>query len=318
MTGIRNLILDVDTGVDDALALMLAARHPDVRLLAVTCVAGNTNVDQAVRNTLAVLSVVGVNSVPVARGADRPLLEPARDASHFHGKNGIADIELPAAESGPVAAHAVELLRSTILGSSSPVTVVPLGPLTNIALLLRTYPEVLRNIDRIVLMGGSASAGNATPVAEFNVWHDPEAAAIVFGSEAPVTMYGLDVFLELSLTRTELDQLGTRDDPGAELVHRLSTNRPSYVSHPGEGMGLGDAGAVCAAIEPDGLGTLSLPVTVTLDGSGRGQTIVDQRPHPGESDLNGASWGRHIDVGLQVDAERYRQLFLQHACGGVL
>ncbi len=314
----QNLILDVDTGVDDALALTLAARHPHVRLLAVTCVAGNTNVDQVVRNTLAVLTAVGAENVPVARGAERPLLEAPRDASHVHGKNGLADIDMPEPKRTAVESHAIELLRSTILASPVPVTIVPVGPLTNIALLLRTHPEVQQGIERIVLMGGSASSGNATPVAEFNIWHDPEAAAIVFGSDVPITMYGLDVFMQLALSEDEVDQLGERDDPGADLVHRLLKNRPYHYTGPVKRMRLGDAGAVCAAIDPDGIGTRSVPVKVVLDGLARGQTLVDLRGHAGESDLLGAQWGRRIEVALEIDAERYRRLFLEHACGGLL
>ena len=176
------IILDVDTGVDDACALLLAALHPDVELLAVTCVSGNASVDDVVRNTMKVLDVAGRPDVPVARGADRPLLEPRGDARHVHGADGMADLGWPASARPIDGRHAVELLRDLLSQAaagepSDRVTLVPLAPLTNIALLLRTYPEAARGLRAIVFMGGSADVGNATASAEFNVWHDPEAAA---------------------------------------------------------------------------------------------------------------------------------------------
>ena len=134
------VVLDVDTGVEDALALLLAVRHPALELRAVSCVAGNTHVDQVVANTLKVLDAAGAGDVPVARGAERPLLEPARDAHHVHGADGMADLGLPDSPRRPVDVHAVELLRRTILDSAEPVTLVTLAPMTNAALLLRTYP----------------------------------------------------------------------------------------------------------------------------------------------------------------------------------
>ena len=142
------VILDVDTGVDDALALLLAVRSPDLDVRAVTCVAGNADVDQVVRNTLVVLDAAGAGDVPVARGADRPLLEPPRHARQVHGADGMADLGLPDSRRRPRDESAVELLRATIPASDTPVTLVPLAPLTNIALLLRTHPEVAEQIER--------------------------------------------------------------------------------------------------------------------------------------------------------------------------
>ncbi len=193
------VILDVDTGIDDALALLLAAKSPALDLLAVSCVSGNAGVDQVVRNTLKVLDAAGATDVSVARGADRPLLEPARDARHVHGEDGMGDLGWPDSERAPVDMHAIELMRLTLESAPRPVTLVPLAPMTNVALLLRAYPHVADNIERIVFMGGAAAIGNATAAAEFNVWHDPEAAGIVLTSGLPVTMYGLDVFYEVTI-----------------------------------------------------------------------------------------------------------------------
>jgi pyrimidine-specific ribonucleoside hydrolase len=184
------VIIDCDTGVDDALALLLAVRHPALDLRAVTCVAGNTDVDGVVRNTLTVLELAGAPGVPVARGAERPLIEAVRTARHVHGRDGMGDLGLPAPARTPVDVDAVTLLRREILAAPRPVTLIPTAPATNIALLLRTHPEVTRNIERIVFMGGAVATGNATPVAEFNVWHDPEATAIMLTAGVPITMYG--------------------------------------------------------------------------------------------------------------------------------
>src|SRR5262245_16442575 len=170
------VILDVDTGVDDALAILFAARHPGLHLRAVSCVAGNTDVDQVVANTLRVLDAAGAGDVPVARGAESPLLEPLRHAHHVHGDDGMGETGLPLSKRKPTPEHAIELLRREIMSSPEPVTLITLAPLTNIAMLLKTFPEVTHHIGRVITMGGSASVGNVTPVAEFNIRHDPEPA----------------------------------------------------------------------------------------------------------------------------------------------
>ena len=310
------VIIDCDTGVDDALALLLAVRHPGLDLRAVTCVAGNTDVDGVVRNTLTVLEVAGAPEIPVARGAERPLIEPARSARHVHGIDGMGDIGgLPAPTRAPVDVDAVTLLRREILASPRPVTLIPTAPLTNIALLLRTHPEVTRNIERIVFMGGAAATGNATPVAEFNVWHDPEAAAILLTAGVPITMYGLDVVRQVVVPGADVRRLGARDAPGTRLAGELLAHRPAGPEGHGDAHagGLGDAGAVCAVVDPAGIGTRLLPVEVSLaPGPTRGQTIVDRRPRPGEAEIHeGARDQPLLDVALEVDVARYVKLYLE-------
>jgi len=307
------VIIDCDTGVDDALALLFAVRHPGLELRAVTCVAGNTDVDRVVRNTLTVLEQAGAPAIPVGRGAERPLLEPVR-TSGWHGGDGMGDLGLPEPVRAPADVDAVALLRREILASPRPVTLIPTAPLTNIALLLRTHPEVTRNIERIVFMGGAVGAGNATAVAEFNVWHDPEAAAVLLTAGVPITMYGLDVFREVVVTGARARRLRASTEPGARLAGRLLGHRPDG---PEETGCLGDAGAVCAVADPAGLTTRPLPVEVCLaPGPARGQTIVDRRTRPGESE---AHHGRReqalVDVALAVDAERYARLFLETVGG---
>ena len=302
------VILDVDTGIDDALALLLAARSPALDLLAVSCVAGNADVDQVVHNTLKVLDAAGAEDVRVGRGADRPLLEPARDARHVHGEDGMGDLGLADSARSAVQVHAVELMRATLEAAPSPVTVVPLAPMTNVALLLRTYPHVAEQIERIVFMGGAVAIGNATAAAEFNVWQDPEAAAIVLTCGVPVTMYGLDVFYEVTIDEAAAGQLAASPDAAAQLAGRLLQRQ-----HGRHIATIGDAGAVAAVIEPSGLTASHHPVRIELAGTWtRGQTLVDRRSWSGdlEHDPHGLP-AAMVDVALGVDAERYRELFLQ-------
>jgi pyrimidine-specific ribonucleoside hydrolase len=321
MTGAVPVILDVDTGVDDACALLLAALHPQVDLRAVTCVGGNASVDDVVRNTLKVLDVAGRTDVPVARGAARPLLEPASDARHVHGDDGMADLGWPPSDRHPDGRHAVELLRDLLSeaahgGSAGRITLVPLAPLTNIALLLRTYPEAAAGLREIVFMGGAAQVGNATASAEFNVWHDPEAAAIVLESAAeldvPVVMYGLDVFYDVLVSQAQAAELIAVGGRGpAELAGRLIDYQCGRFGQPEAT--IGDAGAVCAVIDRAGLTTTRLPVRVELAGSySRGRTIVDRRDWSGDlaHDPHGLA-PTSVEVALSVEAGRYADLWLR-------
>ncbi len=310
-------MLDVDTGVDDACALLLAATHAGLDLRAVTCVGGNAPVDDVVRNTLTVLQAAGRSDVPVARGAERPLLEHPRDARHVHGEDGMGDIGWPAPTLRPDPRHAVELLRDTCIAAAEAgetVTLVTTAPLTNIALLLRTYPAAARGIAEVVFMGGAVQTGNATASAEFNVFHDPEAAAIVLDAAAqlaiPVTMYGLDVFYDPVVATAEADELVAVGGRGAaELAGRLIQFQCERFGR--DAATIGDAGAVCAVLEPEGLTTQVLPIRVELAGHwSRGRTIVDRRDWSG--DLSHDPHGEppvRVRVALGVDHQRYSALW---------
>ncbi len=308
------VILDVDTGVDDALALLFAARHPGLDLRAVSCVAGNTDVDSVVRNTLTVLAAAGAVGVPVARGAERPLLEPGRPARHVHGDDGMGDLGWPAPPTQPDRRHAIDLLHDTLTGTEQPITLITLGPMTNAALLLRSHPDAVRGIGRLVFMGGGALRGNATAAAEFNVWHDPEATAIVLDVAAahqlPVTMYGLDVFYGPAVSRAQSAALPT-DDPAARLAAELLGF--SYARYGSDVATIGDAGAVCAVADPAGITVQRLPVRVELAGTWtRGQTVVDRRTWAGDHshDEQGLAPAL-VDVALEVDGPRYADLWLR-------
>ena len=317
------VVLDVDTGVDDACALLLAALHPDLDLRAVTCVGGNAPLPHVVRNTLTVLDACRREDVPVAAGAARPLLEETVDARHVHGEDGMGDLDWPRSKREPDPRHAVELLRDVLLEAAANgdlVTLVPLAPMANIALLLRTYPAVARGIGRVVFMGGAAHIGNATASAEFNVFHDPEAAAITLDACADlgieVVMYGLDVFYGPRVSLDVAQDLVRRHDNGpAELAGRLIAFQCQRFAD--TSATIGDAGAVCAVLDPDGLGTRGLPVRVELAGTwSRGRTIVDRRDWDGDlaHDPHGQA-PAIIDVALDVDGERYAKLWLDTVAG---
>ncbi|CAB4830308.1 MAG: nucleoside hydrolase [Actinobacteria bacterium] len=305
-----SIILDVDTGVDDAFAVLFAAMHPGINLLGITCVDGNTNVDQVVENTLKVLDAAGANEIPVARGAVRPLLGESQYAEYVHGADGMGDLGIAPSHRRVDSRSAVELLRDLIEGSKDPVTLVPVAPLTNIALFLRAFPETAKKIHRIVLMGGSASAGNATATAEFNIWHDPEAAAIVFQSGVPITMYGLDVFMRPGITSKEAARLKSSSDSAPQFagslieafIERLHTSPVT----------LGDYGAVACVIHPELFTTEMFDVVVdTSSGPARGQTICDRRD-AFLKDLEPLALedSAKVRVVMDLDVEAVRQLWL--------
>ena len=308
------VILDVDTGVDDALAILLAVRHAALDVRAITCTGGNAPLAQVVENTLRVLDAGGAGAIPVAAGAHRPLLESPQHAAAIHGTDGLADLGLPRSTRTPEPGHAVELLRRTILASSEPLTIISLAPLTNIAMLLRLHPEVTDRIARVVMMGGAIGSGNATAAAEFNVWHDPEAAAIVLGEGLDVLMYGLEPFYRVSVTHDDARRLSEAADPaprlaGALLSHLIGIDATEdRVAD--DRVAIGDAGAVCAAIDQSPLVTRIAPVEVALvPGPTRGQTVVDLRTMLG-ADITAARAIPPATVVLDVDAEPYRRLFL--------
>nr|WP_269330034.1 nucleoside hydrolase [Kineosporia babensis] len=306
--------MDVDTGIDDAMAIMFAVRHPGIDVRAISCVAGNASLERVVTNTLGVLELLDAPPIPVAGGAQQPLIEPSRPASWVHGADGLAGLDLPVGGRKPVQQHAVELMRQTLMAAAEPLTVVCLAPMTNLALLLRTHPEVIERIERVVFMGGAVADGNATALAEFNVWHDPEAAYVVLNSGVPLTMYGLDVFhtVEASAeTTADLKASGQRLDQvlgallGYEMVNPLTgaitVNRV-----------IGDAGAVCAITSPELFRFETWPLQVELaPGLSRGQTVVDRRRAIGEDTFypTGQRPWPTADIALSADPEAVLQLF---------
>lgn len=319
MSAVRSVILDVDTGVDDALAILLAVRHPALDVRAITCTGGNAPLAQVVTNTLRVLDAAGASSIPVAAGAHRPLLESPQHAASIHGADGLADLGLPDSARTPEPVHAVELLRRTLSESEEPLTIISLAPLTNIALLVRMHPEVLPRIERVVMMGGAVGTGNATAAAEFNVWHDPEAAAIVLSSGLDVLMYGLEPFYRVAVSHADAAELAASADSGARLAGHLLTHLIGIDATEervaDDRVAIGDAGAVCAAIDPRPLVTRVAPVEVALaPGSTRGQTVVDLRTMVG-ADISPTREVPLATVVTDVDPAPYRTVFLDALLG---
>lgn len=307
-----SVILDVDTGVDDAMAVMVAALHPEIDLRAISCVSGNSSLENVMANTCKILDVVEAPRVPVAAGAVRPLLETPRDASYIHGADGMGELDLPPSSREIRPEHAVEMLRQVLTESAEKVTVVALAPMTNLALLLRMYPQVTEKIERIVFMGGSASVGNASAIAEFNVWHDPEAAAIVLDSGVPLTMYGLDVFNRVAVAEPTIQALAADGRTISRVLGGLLGFRmQDFGGDEGPSSLIGDAGALCAVVAQDLLDIHTFPVRVATDGLTRGQTVVDRRRHVGEDVVHGlaTAWPQ-VAVVLGADTSAVVDLFL--------
>lgn len=215
------VILDCDPGHDDAIALILALASPELKVLAVTTSAGNQTPDKTLNNALRILTLLGRDDIPVAAGAPKPLARELIIADNVHGESGLDGPKLPDPAFAPQAMTGIELMARCLRESPEPVTLVPTGPLTNIALLLAAHPELKGKIARIVLMGGAAGAGNWTPAAEFNIYVDPEAADMVFKSGIPITMCGLDVTHEAQVMDADIERVRAITNPVAQCVAGL-------------------------------------------------------------------------------------------------
>jgi inosine-uridine nucleoside N-ribohydrolase len=296
------ILIDCDPGHDDAIALMLALASPEVELLGVTTVAGNQTVEKTTANAIRVLEACGRGDVPVARGAADPLVRRRDVAAHVHGETGLDGPELPPPAGEPVPEHAVEFLARAIREREGEVTLVPTGPLTNVALLLATHPDA--RPDRIVLMGGSVGEGNRTPAAEFNIWADPEAACRVFESGIDVTMIGLDVTHQALVTdadREALRGIGRAGKLAAELLDFYNLfHRRTYPDL--DGSPLHDPVAVAHVLDPALVETK--PAYIQVDcgwEQGRGRTNVDWRGRHDSEPPNAT-------VGLGIDRDRFVDL----------
>ncbi len=299
------IIIDCDPGHDDAFALLLAAASPEVELIGVTTVAGNQTLEKTTANALKILELAGRGDIPVAAGAADPLVRVRDVAAHVHGESGLDGPDLPVPAAAPVERHAVELLAELIRERDGKVTLVPTGPLTNVALLLALEPDA--RPERIVLMGGSIGEGNRTPAAEFNIWADPEAAQRVFSSGLDVTMIGLDVTHQALVTKEDADALRGAGKVGriaAELLdfYRLWHERsyPDLAGSP-----LHDPVCVAHLIDPALVEVR--PAFIEVDcgwEQGRGRTNVDWRgrihSHP-----------PNATVGVGIDREAFVRLITE-------
>jgi purine nucleosidase len=307
VTSARRVVIDTDPGIDDAMAIAAAVASPEIDLVALTTVFGNHRLEVTTANAIRVLDHLGVVDIPVVAGADRPLLrEPGPPATFVHGDDGLGDIGLPGPSRAPLpdvraAAHLVDLVRR----SDGDLTVVTIGPLTNLALALRLEPDLAGGIRDVVTMGGAAFVpGNVTPAAEANIWNDPEAAEIVFGSGVPVTMIGLDVTHQLLADLAWLERCGQMGTAAGDLIHRTA---PTYVEFHRRTDGLDgihchDVATIAYLLRPDLFETRSLPVRVVTTGVAAGATIVAaRREHGAHAD---PVWVERppVEVAVGVDA----------------
>src|SRR5437660_11992346 len=217
----HKIILDCDPGHDDAIAILLAGRHPEIELLAITTVAGNQSVEKTTRNALKVCSLANIRHIPIAMGMDRPLVRAPQHAPEIHGESGMDGPHIPEPDIELDPRHAVDLLIELLLSSDGDITLVPTGPLTNIATAMRREPVIIPKIKAISLMGGAIGLGNTTPAAEFNIHTDPEAAAIVFSCRRPITMCPLEVTHQALATEDVLGHLREANRPVATFAADL-------------------------------------------------------------------------------------------------
>jgi inosine/uridine nucleosidase len=295
------ILLDCDPGHDDAIALLLALASPEVELLGVTTVAGNQTLDKTTANAIRVLEFAGRTDIPVAAGADRPLLRAQYVAADVHGETGLDGPDLPPPQGNPVGQHAVEFLAERIRAAERPVTLIPTGPLTNVALLLALHPDA--RPERIVLMGGAIAEGNTTPAAEFNIWCDPEAAARVFGSGIDVTMIGLDVTHRALFTEAHIGRLAGRvGEMVAELLRFYGNFHRRVYGF--EGSPIHDAVAVAHVLDSGLVETLERNVEIDTESElCRGRTVVDL-------------WRRttrepNAHVGVEINSDGFLDLLIE-------
>jgi len=304
----RRIIIDTDPGIDDALAILLALASKELELEGLTVVFGNVEVEQGVRNALKILEIAGREDIPVFQGAARPLLPRApRYAKHVHGEDGLGNTHLPPPKKKPAPGRAVDFIISSIMESPGEITLIPVGPLTNIALAVKVEPRIVQKVKEVIIMGGAViERGNATPVAEANIHDDPEAAKIVFHAGFPLTMVGLDVTRKVMMSKEHVAQIERADGAVADFISAITSFYiAGYKEREGvEAFCAHDPSAVAYAIDPSLFFTRRLYVDVETKGErSYGQTIADML----------GKWGcpPNINVCLDVDAERLLSLYVE-------
>jgi purine nucleosidase len=312
----RAFLIDTDTASDDAVALIMALRAPEVRVVAITTVAGNVGVQQSTRNALYTVELCGAN-VPVYTGAEKPLLRAHQNATWFHGRDGLGDHNYPLPRRPAGALHAVDAIIETIEANPG-LVIVTLAPLTNLALALAKRPEIAAKVGRCVVMGGAPCCeGNVTPAAEYNIWVDPEAARIVMLSDFPVELVGWQlsrgeaVVNEADIARIE----GFNNERARFAIECNSRARQAYKLQTGEdGISLPDPVAMCIALDP-GVGTDWSEHYVDIETQSeltRGMTVVD-RLNVAADDRNQAVWtpalnrGRKAKVCWAIESRRWKE-----------
>lgn len=292
------IILDTDPGIDDAAAIAAALLDDEIDVKLITTVSGNVSVDKTTLNALKLVEFIG-RDVPVARGAEKPLLRKLVQAIAVHGESGLTGYEFKTPVKKIESIHAVEAMKNTIIESEEPITIVAIAPLTNIALLFSLYPECRKKIKSIVLMGGSASRGNITPAAEFNFYVDPESAKIVFESGVEIVMCGLDVTTKALLTESDVTELSK--------INRVSNMLCSlFLSYHGgnlkDGLMMHDLCAVAYIVKPELFQTIDAHVDIETSGAyTAGSAVVDIDNFCGKPE--------NARVCMEIDNDNFKKWF---------
>ena len=321
----RRVIIDTDPGVDDAMAILLALNSPELKIEALTVVPGNVEAWQGLENALKIVSLAGRCDIPVAGGAQHPLNQKLVTAQFWHGKNGLAGVELPVSKCKADARFGPDLIIETVHRYPHQVTLIPVGPLTNIALAVSKDPSIVPLVKDIVIMGGSISGGNVNGAAEANVYNDPEAASIVFNAGWMVTMIGSDVGEHTLITRKYLTELQAQHGPESDFVFRLADFYLTRSEKSGySGAAMYDPLAVGTVIDPTLVTLKDMHVDVETRGEfTRGETVANRMG----SNENNVLHGDHYEIEgvielkpnarvcLASDADRFLTLFINRIRG---
>lgn len=301
----RRIILDCDPGHDDAMAILLALGTPEIELEAITTVAGNHPLDITTLNARRVCTLAGVTDVPIAAGCAAPLVRPLVTATEIHGTTGLQGHTWGEPTVNVVAEHAVDLIVDLVMAAPGEITLVPTGPLTNIAVALRKEPRIASRVREVVLMGGSYTRGNVTPAAEFNVYVDPEAASAVFAAGWPLTMIGLDVTHMANATAEVLARVGALGtEVSGAVVGMLAFYRDRQLHEFGTAAPhVHDPCAVACVARPDLVSLSEARVEVELAGTfTRGMTVTDFRMRGGAKP--------NAMVGTSIDEKAFWDMFV--------
>lgn len=272
----RKVLIDTDPGIDDAMAIYTALASPELDVIGLTTIFGNAATAVTTGNALTLLDVAGRSDIPVAKGQMNPIsTDYLGPVPHVHGHNGLGDAPIRPSDRSPIDTPAAEFIHTSLANSPGEVTLLALGPLTNVAVALQQHPEITSLVDEVVVMGGNALVpGNATPSAEANINNDPEAADLVFGADWSVTMVGLDVTHQVILSGASLDRIGSGNSPTAQLLGQaMPLYRNFFETTNGtDGMYVHDPSTVAYLIDPDAFSVNEWPLRVETESFSRGKT----------------------------------------------
>lgn len=308
----QKIIIDTDPGIDDSMAIFFALSSPELEVIGLTTVFGNVHVDLAATNALRLLEIAGRTDIPVAKGAANSFIgDYDHPPAHIHGDDGQGNVHLPPPAGKTIDQTSAQFIVEQVMTNPGEITLVPIGPLTNIALALRLEPRIAQNVKQVVLMGGNALVpGNSTPAAEANIKDDPEAADVVFGAGWPITMVGLDVTTKAIVTDEQLQSYARSNSPMAQHIARIS---PFYLdfSRRVNGNAVGgllvhDSTAIAYLLLPDAFTVKSWPVRVETQGMSRGKTWPLVRPN-----ARATHWHNRPNVNVCVDIDSARTIALE-------